>query len=203
MDITGVNRSAILKNAASGTPGVAGGDSAADGPVSLQDMHDSLQNEEEKLSREIEDLKKRCFSIQEERKDLASKSKLPYLFAGGAAASFIGLMATSFIPLLPVGVALGATMMVMTIRQHKKEIDLDASLTKSAYELQHKDQERAKVQKKAHEIEQRIAQAETDVRALADSASTDASELVEVGDEFIVIDGVKLERKLKKFSLFR
>ncbi len=155
------------------------------------------------MSREIEDLKKRCFSIQEERKDLASKSKLPYLFAGGAAASFIGLMATSFIPLLPVGVALGATMMVMTIRQHKKEIDLDASLTKSAYELQHKDQERAKVQKKAHEIEQRIAQAETDVRALADSASTDASELVEVGDEFIVIDGVKLERKLKKFSLFR
>jgi len=202
MDSIGAQKPMILQNVASQPPGVAGNDLSAAKPASLQDIYDSLQNEEKQLNQQIDDLKKRCFTIQEERKDLVAKSKVPYIFAGGAAASFLGLMATSFIPLLPIGIALGATMMVMTIRQHKKEIELDASLTRSAYDLQNKDGERAKIQKRAQEIKQKIAQAESDVKELVDSASTDATELVEVGDEFIIIDGVKLERKLKKFSLF-
>lgn len=166
-------------------------------PADLRDMLESLKRDEEKLTREMDELKSQCISIEAQRKKVTRTGRLVPLLAAGAAANFLGLMATGFVPLLVVGAALGASMIAVTIRQQKKELDMDGDLTRKAYEFQHKGEERVKIQEREREFEGKIARAEGEVKDLVNSAATDASDLVEVCDDFIMIDGVRLERKKK------
>jgi phage shock protein A len=163
-----------------------GGDSTAP-----RDLLGSLKSEDSALEKKMQDLKKQYDTIESEKAALDRKQKLGGVMAVAEIAGLIAGFATgSMLVTIGCGI-LGAACMVMAVKNAMRGQKVAQISNQYSQQWVPMFREKQSLEKKIHEME-----------ALRDSAQNLASgkesRVDDDSDEFVIIDGVRLDRKMQK-----
>lgn len=199
MNTISTGNQCLLNTASAGNGTSTDTGSSPEASINLQDMLGSLRNQDDTLEQKMQELKKQCDAIEAEKKVLSKKQKIGAVMAVAEIAGLVGGFVTgSMLFVLGCGV-FGIACMGMAVKNTMRSQKISQDSIQYTQQWGPLFEQKQSMEKKIHEMESKITRAETDVRDSVQSLSSEEEcRINDSADEFVIIDGVKLDKKMKK-----